>query len=236
MRTQTVSHPRGAEFIHALVASCERKRYFAKAAIIAQGDVCQDLYFVIKGTASLRLRTPSNHDLVLALIHGGEFFGETGLFEADARCPAAVRAKTACEVARISHTRLRASPALFTGLMPLLAPQLARQLDVLQRKTAEMAFYDLETRLTTALRYLASGPDAYFHPEGKAIAVTRTELAAMTGASREMVGRLLIRMHKRGIVRAKGSSMIVLDYVRPRVVEVPRPSKYVSTTAASMRL
>lgn len=236
MQTQTVSHPRGAEFIHALVASCERKRYCAKGAIIAQGDVCQDLYLLIKGTATLRLRTPSNHDLVLSLIHGGDFFGESGLFESDARCPSGVRARTVCEVARISYTRLRASPALFTGVMSMLAPQLARQLDVLQRKTGEMAFCDLETRLTIALRDLASGPDAHFHPEGRAIAVTRTELAAMTGASREMVGRLLIRLHKRGIVRAKGSAMIVLDNTAPRVVSVPRPSEYVSTTVAALRL
>ena len=167
MQTHTVSKPRGAEFIHALVANCERKRYFAKAAIIAQGDVCQDLYFVINGTATLRLRTPSNHELVLALIHGGDFLGETGLFEADARCPSGVRAKSVCEVARISYTRLRASPALITGLIPLLTAQLARQLDALQRKTAEMAFHNLETRLIIALRDLASGADAHSHPDGQ---------------------------------------------------------------------
>ena len=58
----------------------------------------------------------------------------------------------------------------------------------------------------------------------------------MTGASREMVGRLLIRMQKRGIVRAKGSAMIVLDNTAPRITAVPRPSEYVRTTVAALRL
>ena len=233
MQTHTVSNPLSNQVLHALLASCDRKRYFAKAAIFAQGDVSQDLYFLIKGTATQRLRTPSNHDLVVGVIHGGDFFGESGLFEADACSGSGVRAKTVCEVARISHTRLRASPALVKGLMPLLAAQLAMRLDTLNRKTAEMAFYDLETRVTIALRELAAGPDARPHPDGSAIAVTRTELAAMTGASREMVGRVVIRMQKRGIVRAKGSAMIVLDNAAPRIIAAPRPSKYVGNTVAA---
>ncbi len=233
MQTHPVNSPLSTEVIHALVASSERKRYAAKAAIFAQGDLSQDLYFLIKGTATMRLRTASNHELVVSMIHGGQFFGESGLFEAEACSGSGVRAKTICEVARISHARLRASPALITGLMPLLSAQLALRLDTLYRKTAEMAFYDLETRVTIALRELARGPDALPHPDGSAIAITRTELAAMTGASREMVGRLLIRMQKRGIVRAKGSAMIVLDYAGPRIVSSSRSSEYVSSTVAA---
>jgi len=229
-------HPRATDVVHGFVAACERRRFSAKAVIIAQGEVSRDLYFLIKGAASLRLRTHSGHDLVLSVTHSGSFFGEEGLFETDALNSAGVRAKSACEVARISHTRLRGHPALLAGIMPLLAPQLALRLDGLFRKTAEMAFYDIETRVTSALRELAAAPDAHPHPDGNAISVTRTELGAMTGASREAVGRVLMRLQERGVVRAKGRAMIVLTPHAPAPRETTRASSadYVSHASAAL--
>lgn len=211
MQTNALVNLRSTDFIHGFVAGCERRRYVAKASIITQGETSRDLYFLIKGAATLRLMTVSGRELVLAVTHGGAFFGEAGLFENDALNVATVRAKSACEVARVSHARLRANPTLLAGLLPLLAPQLALRLDGLYRKTAEMAFYDTDRRVTSALRELARGPDAREHPEGRAILVTRTELGAMTGASREAVGRALIRLQKGGVLRAKGRAMVVLE-------------------------
>ena len=211
MQANALMNLRSTDFIHSFVAGCERRRYVAKASIITQGDASQDLYFLIKGAATMRVMTASGRELVLSIAHGGAFFGEAGLFDNEATNASAVRAKSACEVARLSHARLRANPALLAGLLPVLAPQLAMRLDGLYRKTAEMAFYDTDRRVTSALRDLARGPDARPHPEGSAISVTRTELGSMIGASREAVGRALIRLQKTGVLRAKGRAMLVLD-------------------------
>ncbi len=234
MQNHAVVNHRSAELIHSFVANCERKRYAAKAAIIVQGDVSRHLFFIIKGAATFRLRTPSGRDLVLAVSHAGEFFGEAGLFETDAVSNWSVRAKSACEIARISHVRLHANPALLADLLPLLAPQLAMRLDGLHRKTAEMAFYDTHTRVTSALRDLARAPDAHPHPDGIAISVTRTELGAMTGASREAVGRVLIRMQQQGTLRAKGRAMVVLKAGACGARDVPIRA-WGESAAAAMR-
>ena len=210
MQTHAFVNHRSTEILRGFIANCERRRYIAKAVIITQGEVSRHLFFLIKGAATFRLRTPSGHDLVLAASHAGEFFGEAGLFETDALSTAAVRAKSACEIARISHARLLADPALLAELLPLLAPQLAMRLDSLYLKSAEMAFDDTETRVSKALRDLAGAPDAHPHPDGSAISVTRTELGSITGASREAVGRVLIRLQQQGLVRAKGRAMVVL--------------------------
>ena len=84
------------------------------------------------------------------------------------------------------------------------------RLDSLYLKAAEMAFDDTETRVSRALHDLARAPDANPHPDGSAISVTRTELGSITGASREAVGRVLIRLQQQGAVRAKGRAMVVL--------------------------
>jgi CRP/FNR family cyclic AMP-dependent transcriptional regulator len=201
---------RNNEFVAKLIASSERKGYLSRAVLIAQGETSRDLYFLLKGVVTLRLRTPSGHDLVLDVTHAGQFFGEAGLFETGAVNTSGVRAKTICEIARISHAHLRSHPELLAGLLPLLAPQLALRLDGLYRKSAEMAFYDTHRRVTSALRELARAPDAHPHADGSAISVTRTELGSMTGASREAVGRVLVRLQQQGVVRAKGRAMIVL--------------------------
>ena len=222
MQIEMNKSPRSPEYIHGFLSNCERRRYVAKAVIIAQGEVSRGLHFLIKGAVTFRMRTATGHDLVLDIVHGGSFFGETGLFEANALNSAAVRARTPSEVAFISYARLRANPALLAALMPALTSQLALRLDDLSRKTAAMAFYDIERRVTIALQQLARSPDAHAHPEGSAISVTRTELGCMTGASREAVGRVLIRLQARGTLRAKGRAIVMLNGTQQR--EMPTPS------------
>lgn len=222
MQIEMNKTPRSPEVIHGFLNNCERRRYVAKAVVIAQGEVSRGLHFLIKGAVTFRMRTASGHDLVLDIAHDGSFFGEAGLFEADALNCSAVRAKSPCEVAFISYPRLRAYPALLAALLPQLTSQLAQRLDDLSRKTAAMAFYDTEKRVVSALQQLASSPDAHAHPEGSAISVTRTELGCMTGASREAVGRVLIRLQARGTLRAKGRAIVMLTGTQQR--DMPTPS------------
>lgn len=237
MQIEINKTPRPPEFIHGFLSNCERRRYVPRAVIIAQGEVSRGLHFLIKGAVTFRMRTATGHDLVLDIVHGGSFFGEAGLFDANALNSSAVRARTPCEVAFISYPRLRASPALLAAIMPPLTSQLALRLDDLSRKTAAMAFYDIERRVITALRQLANSPDAHAHPEGSAISVTRTELGCMTGASREAVGRVLIRLQARGTLRAKGRAIVMLNGTHQREIATPSmPAMEYRSTVTSARL
>lgn len=211
MQTNALLNRRSTDFIHSFVAACERRRYIAKACIIAQGETSRELYFLIQGAVTLRLMTPGGRELVLSVAHAGALFGEESLYEDAAISATTVRAKSPCEVARMSYARLRAHPALLAGVLQILVPQQALQLHGLYSKTAEMAFCDTDRRVTSALRELARGPDARPHPDGRAFSVTRTELGAMVGASREVVGRAVTRLQKAGSLRAKGRAMLMLN-------------------------
>lgn len=222
-----------SELMYAFIEQCQRRRYLAKAVIIAQGEVSRGVYFLITGAATFRMRTETGHDLVLDVAHGGRFFGESGLFEPGIVNNTTVRAKSACDVAFISHARLRGNPNLLAGLMPQLAAQLALRLDDLSRKTAAMAFYEIERRVVNTLHELATAPDARAHSEGRAISITRTELGYMTGASREAVGRVLARLHQRGVVRAKGQAIVILADRSQREIIAPSapPLEYRAASA-----
>ena len=212
---------RASDYLYEFLNLSQRGRYLPKAVIIAQGAVSRGLYFLVTGAATFRMRTESGHDLVLDVAHGGSFFGEAGLFEPGVVNNTAVRAKSACDVAFMSHARLRTNATLLAGLMPQLAAQLALRLDDLSRKTAAMAFYEIERRVVNTLHELATAPDARAHAEGKTICITRTELGYMTGASREAVGRVLSRLHARGVVRAKGQTIVILNGRSQREIAVP---------------
>lgn len=212
--------------MYAFIERCQRRRYLAKAVIIAQGEVSRGLYFLITGAATLRMRTETGNDLVLDVAHGGSFFGESSLFEPGMCNNSTVRAKSACEVAFMSHASLCGNPSLLAELMPQLTGQLALRLDDLSRKTAAMAFYEIERRVVTTLHELATAPDAAIHSEGKSIRITRTELGYMTGASREAVGRVLFRLHERGVVRAKGQTIVVLNSSCQRRIPAPAETPF----------
>ena len=226
MQTAHYVQTKNADFVRGFLSTAMRKQFAAKATIVSQGDVSRDLFLILSGSVTFRLETPSGREIVLAMAHAGEFFGETGLFEAAALNAWRVRARSVCDVALISHAQLHRDAPLLVGLWPMLTAQLAVRLDTLQRKTGEMAFCDALARVASALGDLASAPDARPHADGKAICVTRMELASMAAVSREAVGRILVRLERQGTIRVKGRAMVVLRAPGRPAQDIPmRPTR-----------
>ena len=87
--------------IEEFLGHCCRAQYSAKALIITRGDPADELLYVIKGSVTVILEDDSGHEIVLAYLNSGQFFGETGLFVENIKRTAFVRARTKCEVAHI---------------------------------------------------------------------------------------------------------------------------------------
>ena len=226
MQTAPYVQTKNADFVRNFLSTAMRKQFATKATIVSQGDVSRDLFFILSGSVTFRLETPSGREIVLAMAHAGEFFGETGLFQTAALNAWRVRARSLCDVALLSHAQLQRDAPLRAGLWPMLTAQLAARLDTLQRKTGEMAFYDAQARVASALRDLANAPDARPHADGKAICVTRMELASMAAVSREAVGRILVRLEQQGTIRVKGRAMVVLKAAEFPARNIPmRPTR-----------
>jgi CRP/FNR family transcriptional regulator, cyclic AMP receptor protein len=199
-----------SEIALAFAQAATQKKFPAKATIVKQGDDSRDLFLILRGSVTFRLETPSGHDLVLGIAHAGEFFGEIGLFETAASTPWRVRARSTCDVAQIAHAQLEGNLPLLATLWPTLTAQLAARLDRQEKKAGEMAFCDATARVHSALLDLVSAPDAQRRPDGFAISITRVELAAMSAVSREAVGRILMRLQERGVLRVKNRTVVML--------------------------
>ncbi|RME35834.1 MAG: cAMP-activated global transcriptional regulator CRP [Gammaproteobacteria bacterium] len=199
----------GNEAIERFLAHCHRRRFPAKSVIIRQGDPSRDLYYLISGSVTVLYEDEQGHEIVLAYLNDGDFFGEIGLFNPEAGRSALVRARTECEIAQIGYDKLMAMPTLFPDLLFAIASQLAMRLRKTSRKVGDLAFMDVAGRVARCLLDLCREPDAMTHPDGIQIRITRQEIGRIVGCSREMVGRVLKDLEEKHLIEVSGKTIVV---------------------------
>ena len=188
---------------------CHRRRYPAKSLIIYAGDKPDVLYYIVEGSVTVLIEDESGHEIVLAYLNAGDFFGEMGLFGQEANRSAFVRARTQCELAEISYSRFRQLAESDPKILFELASQMALRLRKTSQKVGDLAFMDVTGRVARTLIDLCKEPDAMTHPDGMQIRITRQELGRIVGCSREMVGRVLKALEEQNLISASGKTIVV---------------------------
>ena len=188
---------------------CHRRKYPNKSVIIYAGDQPDALYYVVKGSVSVLMEDEDGHEIVLAYINAGEFFGEMGLFGEQTNRSAWIRTRSECEVAEISYARFRNIAKEDPDILLELTAQMATRLRKTSRKVSNLAFLDVTGRIAHTLLDLCKEPDAMTHPDGMQIKITRQELGRIVGCSREMAGRVLKALCEQGHLSVKGKTIVV---------------------------
>ena len=188
---------------------CHRRRYPGKSLIIYAGDQPDVLYHIVEGSVTVMIEDDSGHEIVLAYLNAGDFFGEMGLFGEHPNRSAFVRARTQCELAEISYQRFRQLSETDPKILFELASQMALRLRKTSRKVGDLAFMDVTGRVARTLIDLCKEPDAITHPDGMQIRITRQELGRIVGCSREMVGRVLKILEEQDLITASGKTIVV---------------------------
>jgi len=165
--------------------------------------------YIVKGSVSVLMEDEDGHEIVLAYINAGEFFGEMGLFGEQANRSAWIRTRSECEVAEISYGRFRAIAKEDPDILLELTAQMATRLRKTSRKVSNLAFLDVTGRIAHTLLELCKEPDAMTHPDGMQIKITRQELGRIVGCSREMAGRVLKALCEQGHLSVKGKTIVV---------------------------
>jgi len=189
--------------------NCHQKEYPAKSIIIKEGDPSTELYYIIEGSVSVIVEDIKGREIVLAYLNPGDFFGEIGLFDDQHKRSAFVRAKTKCEIAKVSYEHLKSLQSIFPTILFNIASQLAIRLRKTSRKVSDLAFTDVQGRVARTLLELCKEPDAMTHPDGMQIKITRQELGRIVGCSREMVGRVLKSLEENHLITASGKTIVV---------------------------
>ncbi|RME34510.1 MAG: cAMP-activated global transcriptional regulator CRP [Gammaproteobacteria bacterium] len=199
----------GNPSIDRFLEHCHRRRYPAKSVIIYAGDAPDALYYIVSGSVSVLIEDENGHEIVLAYLNKGDFFGEMGLFGEESTRSAWVRTRTECELAEISYAKFRQLAKEDPEILFALASQMAARLRTTSRKVSDLAFLDVTGRVARTLLDLCKQPDAMTHPDGMQIRITRQEIGRIVGCSREMVGRVLKNLEEQGLITARGKTIVV---------------------------
>jgi len=195
--------------IERFLAHCHKRRYPSKSVIIYADDAPDSLYYIIEGSVSVLMEDDDNHEIVLAYLNAGDFFGETGLFVNDSSRSAWIRARGECELAEISYDKFREVAKENPDILFALASQMVVRLRRTSNMVGRLAFMDVAGRVARTLLDLTKEPDAMTHPDGMQIRITRQELGRIVGCSREMVGRVLKNLEAQGLITARGKTIVV---------------------------
>ena len=194
----------------AFLTAAHKKKYARDKTIIFAGEESESIYFILEGSVTVLIEDDSGHEIIVAYLNEGEFFGEMAMFSEGPRT-AWVKAKTDCEVAELSYRKFIDLNRNDSGMLYELATQLADRLDKTTQKVGDLAFMDVTGRVARTLLDLCNEPDALTHPDGMQIKITRQEIGRIAGCSREMVGRVLKTLEIQGLVSVKGKTMVVFE-------------------------
>jgi CRP/FNR family cyclic AMP-dependent transcriptional regulator len=177
----------------------------ARALILRSGEQADGLYILLSGRARVLIDNGDSREFIVSVLGPNDFFGELGLID-DSPCAVTVESQERCEVLVIPRRRvldcLQQSP---DAAMTMLRITLAK-LQEAHRKIEGLALMSVYGRVARVL--LECGREA--NGEWRVDHGTE-EIAAMVGASREMVSRVLKEMSETGFVRREKRKLIVLD-------------------------
>jgi CRP/FNR family transcriptional regulator, cyclic AMP receptor protein len=204
------------ESLERLVPTARPRSFRRGEVIFHQGDPGDTLHLIQTGRVKVVLDAESGHEAVIAILGPGDCFGELSLIDGEPRS-ATVEAletvETVCLNRRDFTEFLRESPAAMERMLAALAASLRKT----NQELADLVFLDLEGRLVKKLLELA---DEYGREtEGLVeieLPMTQEDLAAMIGATRASVNKLLGWYEDRGAIQRRGRRIAIHDPDRLR--------------------
>jgi len=198
-----------AEDVRELLAIARRRTFDKGEVVFHRDDPAESLHLIVRGRFAARVVTAVGDSVLLDVLGPGQAFGELALLLPGERRSATVSALEDGEtrsVFRDDFARLqRSHPGVKDVLLRLLAEQVRRTSD----RIVEAHHVDADTRVRRRLCELGEtyrdGDDVPVVP------LTQDDLAAMAGASRATVNRVLREEEKRGAVVLRRGRVTLLD-------------------------
>lgn len=183
-----------------------------KEVLVVAGDVADSLHFIVEGSVKVVLIDEEGREMIVSQASAGEFIGEFGLFDgSDNERSAWVIARTDLRAVRISYKAFYDLARQYPDLIMLVGSQLVERLKSTTRKLGNLAFLEVTGRISRCLLDLCAQPDAMTHPDGMQIRVTRQDLGAMVGCTREMAGKVLKGLEEQGLISVEGKTITVFN-------------------------
>jgi CRP/FNR family transcriptional regulator/CRP/FNR family cyclic AMP-dependent transcriptional regulator len=187
------------------------RRFGESQVIFHHGDPGGLLYIITAGKVKISYTMPDGQEALLAILGAGDFFGELALLD-DAPRSATAEAMDETETLTLHRDDfigyIGENPDFAYHVMRTLAKRIRH----LNDQIGDVFFLDLNGRLARTLLKLAEDHGRPVE-EGTLIdiALTQTELAEMTGATRVSINKTLGRFRRAKWVSLHGRQIVLLD-------------------------
>jgi CRP/FNR family transcriptional regulator len=205
------SRPASAE---ALATSPRLRHVRANETIWRQGEPIP-LTLVLEGFAAFRRTTVDGHQLITTIVMPGELYGMVGI--AGSLAAAELTALTDGLVATWPGATVRELATADAGLALDVVDRLASLLTAITERLDGFLHQDARRRV---LRVLARYRDLFF---AEPPILTRAQLPALVGTSREMTSRVLRALERDGTVARVGRTRLQL--LDPRALDADRQER-----------
>lgn len=179
------------EEIHDLISVAKKRIFRSGEVIFHRDDPGQVLYIIKEGKVKICLISPDGQEISLVVFGKGEYFGEFALLDGLPRSADAIALeKVECYTLQRSdfHNVIMKNPRIAIQIMEILCERLRRT----DQQVEDLIVLDVYGRVAKKLLELAETHGTK-QEDGILINVrlTQQELAAMVGASRESVNKVL---------------------------------------------
>jgi CRP/FNR family transcriptional regulator, cyclic AMP receptor protein len=181
--------------------------------IVRKGDIADSFFLIVTGRVKVFIEdeTSPDREVILKTLGPGEFFGELPVFDNEPRS-ASVMAIDTCHLQVLSFHSFRRAIEQSPDIAQRVMQTLAKRLRAADRKIGDLALLDISSRVSRTLLELAimsNGRRVVGSP------FTQKDLAAMVGASREMVNRTLRDLEEGGYITIQRQSITILNERMP---------------------
>lgn len=193
-----------------LATATLQRTYVRGQYLCAQGDTGDQLFVIAKGLVKVVFATEQGAEMVLATLRPPDVFGELTVLD-EAPRSASVMAVEPTVVLTLSRPYLlqamRSSPPVVDAVLVTLGRLVRRLIE----QTGDLAFLDLGGRLAKLLLRLGAERGVTRGDSVLDLPFTQSDLAAMIGASRPAVNRVLHLFAERGFLKINGQVIVLRD-------------------------
>jgi CRP-like cAMP-binding protein len=197
--------------IREILDQATARRFDEGQPVFSEGDPAENFFLLLDGTIRVLRITPEGEQVIALHIAAGELFG---IAPALGRTSYPATAMTASDCVALSWpVRLWAPFAeTYTGFASATYKKLGERLHDVQARVVEMATQQVEQRIAhTILRLInQTGRKTDIGVE-VGFAVTRQDIAEMTGTTLHTVSRLLSAWEKQGLVKSTRKKITVCE-------------------------
>jgi CRP/FNR family cyclic AMP-dependent transcriptional regulator len=195
----------------ALLSRARLRRFGAGETIFLMGSPGDSMMAVLNGNVRISVPAVDGREIVLAILHENEVFGEIAMLDGKERT-ADARAMTPCTLAILERRDVLAfmdrHPSAWLRLVEVLCERMRRT----DLHIAEVALLQLPIRLAKALLRMSDlEPITSVGRKNATIQLSQRELGNLVGAARESVNKCLREWQRAGIVRIESSLITIAD-------------------------